>query len=276
MKNLRVILFFAAVTVTALSYSCSRRELELDNPPVVVVSPDNPNNPFDMVGKIHNEAVKQLGYSSNFPNFTEKDFESATCQAWHKYFPDQPCDFSFLVEARVDTIDSVGTPAVEAIGEQISNVIKMDTTMPVANAYQALHSQVVAIEDATQNNPALTEVEKMQILINASVARHSAYLWSTDIPQNGDTCAGAWYPTLQCPNSEKQSQSARLTLDKAKAWVKKNEGPLKATAKADAKGALVGAIKGAIRTGTPQGALISAGIGAVKKSVIKGVQQDWQ
>ena len=171
------------------------------------IGPDNPANPFDIAGSIHNEILETL----NETNFSSQSIEDITIliDSVSAVYPELvPLSSYSTLSTRLseiiwivndyDAIDDVLMASTLGVSAKTSFLTFVNSLPLTANyPYEDIHSMIVSYEEDVLANTGFTTDDKRIILTTTSVVRYSAYRerkdkdWETSVTKIAATVSGA-------------------------------------------------------------------------------------
>ncbi|TBX66119.1 hypothetical protein EZL74_11055 [Flavobacterium silvisoli] len=162
--------------------------------------PANKNNPFDRVGKIHNEILFSYYYNDNYPSTIPEIITTVTnianmTQSFRVLIKEIP--YNFCSTERVvyiaSRLESCQNEIIDASLESIEAKESLDNFISsflfLCNSqedYSSIHDYVVSYENEVLENAKYSEKEKKVLLITTSIARYSAYAKKKKPKKNKD------------------------------------------------------------------------------------------
>lgn len=171
------------------------------------IGPDNPANPFDIAGSIHNEILETL----NETNFSSQSIEDITIliDSVSAVYPELVALSSYsTLSTRLseitwivndyDAIDDVLMASTLGVSAKTSFLTFVNSLPLTANdPYEDIHSMIVSYEEDVLANTGFTADDKRILLTTTSVVRYSAYRerkdkdWETSVTKIAATVSGA-------------------------------------------------------------------------------------
>lgn len=155
-------------------------------------APANNNNPYDYVGKIHNQIVEEFSSKHTGKGLSTEEIFAITYEiaknnqeaksrglkiekADHMVLNNVIRDFNNDLKNIVREINISDKGKTKA--QTLINYFITIGTKPTKPTYSEIHSYVVQFENEVINDTALSEKDKMVILCGTSTARYSSKLW---------------------------------------------------------------------------------------------------
>lgn len=171
------------------------------------IGPDNPANPFDIAGSIHNEILGTL----NETNFSSQSIEDIIIliDSVSTVYPELvPLSSNSTLSTRIseitwivnnyDAIDDVLAASTLGVRAKTSFLTFVNSLALTANdPYGDIHSMIVSYEESILANTGFTTDDKRILLTTTSVVRYSAYRerkdkdWETSVTKIAATVSGA-------------------------------------------------------------------------------------
>lgn len=171
------------------------------------IGPDNPANPFDMAGSIHNDILGTLDET----NFSSQSIEDITIliDSVSAAYPElvslssystlstRLSEITWIVN-NYDAINDVLVASTLGVSARTSFLTFVNSLALIANnPYGDIHSRIVSYEDSILANTGFTTEDKRILLTTTSVVRYSAYRerkdkdWETSVTKIAATVSGA-------------------------------------------------------------------------------------
>lgn len=171
------------------------------------IGPDNPANPFDMAGSIHNEILGTLDETT----FSSQSIEDITIliDSVSAVYPELvPLSSYSTLSTRLseitwivnnyDAINDVLVASTLGVSAKTSFLTFVNSLALIANnPYEDIHSMIVSYEESILTNTGFTTDDKRILLTTTSVVRYSAYRerkdkdWETSVTKIAATVSGA-------------------------------------------------------------------------------------
>ena len=177
----------------------------------VTEAQENPTNPYDYVGQLHNQIVQQaLLIERKNSESTADDVENIALSngLFSKQFPSYSKNSGiingFIKQGVNDynnnfrsTINGLNI-STDAKGYAQNLVDYMFTSGMSSNpsSYSEFNSYVIKLEQDILSNSKLTEFDKQVILCGTSTARYSGSLWSQKQSEGGEAAKRPWWNWL--------------------------------------------------------------------------------
>lgn len=217
MKNILLIL----VSILSLLISCTNENTDYNNlsesslskpkskntaKMLQTTSPENPDNAFDIAGKIHNDILDTY-LTGNYNCTTiiqisqKVDSISALNNDFLNLETTLPMNFGEIQE----TIDYPQIKLEQAIANSgMTNAAKICLSNFMAsivlwetNEYDAIHLSIISFENSVLSNPQLTAEDKRIILTTSSITRYSIYYAKKRKDKDWETSVGNSVGALQ-------------------------------------------------------------------------------
>ena len=218
MKNLLLML----VIIVSLLVSCTNENID-ENTTLVensltkakpkhsgkmtqTTSPENPDNPYDIAGKIHNDILDSyLAASYSFTTMLQISHKVDSISALNTDFSNLaatlPLNFG-EIQATVDTPQLKLEQAIANSG--MTNAAKiclanfMDSiVLWETDEYEVIHPSIISFETSVINNTQFTNEDKRIILTTSSIARYSIYYAKEIKDKDWETSVGNRVGALQ-------------------------------------------------------------------------------
>lgn len=175
--------------------------------PKLSIGPNNPANPFDIAGSIHNEILETL----NETNFSSQSIEDITIliDSVSAVYPElvplssystlstRLSEITWIVNS-YDAIDDVLVASTLGVSAKTSFLTFVNSLALTANdPNEDIHSMIVSYEESILANTGFTTDDKRILLTTTSVVRYSAYRerkdkdWETSVTKIAATVSGA-------------------------------------------------------------------------------------
>ncbi|TDP00303.1 hypothetical protein [Flavobacterium sp. 245] len=191
---------------TLVENSLSKKKSNHSGKMIQTTSPENPDNPYDIAGKIHNDILDSyLTASYPFTTMIQISHTVDSISALNNDFTNLQATLPLNFGEIQETVDSPQLKLEQAIANSgMTNAAKICLADFMASIvlwetgeYEVIHPSIISFETSVINNTQFTNEDKRIILTTSSIARYSIYYAKEIKDKDWETSVGNRVGALQ-------------------------------------------------------------------------------